>query len=700
MTPLRITVLVLLMALIMPMTLYASEAVLLDEITIHGQEINNNQEVLTIREVRESPARDIGEALNRLPGLNSVRKGAIANDVVLRGLQRDNINVLMDGIRVQGGCPSRMDPPAFHFDFAEVASIEVVKGPYDLTHAGSMGGMVNAISKTPHPGPGFSAVLTFGSYEQFNASATASLANQESDILIGYANKSSLPPKAGNGKRITEIYPATSPNRYRAETVDSDAYRIDTVWLKAGHQLTGKTRTELSLAHQNAEHVLYPALLMDAEHDRTGRVNWKTTVDQPTEFLQQARLQVYWTDVDHLMHDRFRESSRPSMMVSRDYMMETDANTTTVGASLSGDVNLGEGRLRGGIDGFYRNWDAVNRSAMFMSYTAQPMIPDVDHDQVGLFAEYQRPITSGLTLETGLRLDYADSEANDLDSTRLGSLYQPYFDTTLSHSNDFFEPSANLQLTWEPADAIELFFGLASASRMPDAQELYIGLQRIPTMMNPGASNWLGNPSLDPPRNNQADVGLIFRGERFFLSGTAFFSRIDDYINIVTLADPDGPDAGTLPGAKSYDNVDAQLWGGEIAGQLSLPWDLYLSGNLAYTRGENRETNKPLAEMPPLSGAFAVRYDNGSWFVELEEEFADRQDRVDQALNEAETAGWGVTHLKAGANIDRWSVFAGVNNLFDKYYFSHLSYQRDPFRTGVKVPETGSFMYLTLMYEY
>ena len=155
-----------------------------------------------------------------------------------------------------------------------------------------------------------------------------------------------------------------------------------------------------------------------------------------------------------------------------------------------------------------------------------------------------------------------------------------------------------------------------------------------------------------------------------------------------------------MPPAKTYQNIDASLWGGELAGQVSLPWDLYLSASLAYTEGENRDTNQPLAEIPPLSGDIALRYDVDTWFIEARERFADQQDRVDNSLNEEETHGWGVTDLKAGVNFERLSIIAGVNNLFDKYYFTHLSYQRDPFQSGVKVPETGSFAYLTVMYRY
>lgn len=701
MSPLRLTTLIVVLVVLCPALPCRAETVLLDEIVVRGETILPQDEVLTIREVRESSARDIGEALANIPGITGLRKGAIANDVVLRGLQRDNINVLMDGVRVQGGCPSRMDPPSFHFDFAEVESIEIVKGPYDLRYAGSMGGLVNAIGKTPQAGPGFSAALTYGSYDLLQSSLTASHATDDYSLLAGYAYKYSLPPKDGNGKRITDVYPQSSKNRYREEKIDDKAYDINTFWVKGGYQLSGNTHTELSLAHQDAQHVLYPGLLMDAEHDRTNRLNWTTTIDRPSELVEAVELQLYVTDVDHLMHDEYRESSRPSMMVTRDYMMATDADTTMLGLNLSGTLAVGEGSLKGGIDGFYRNWDATNSSAMYMAYADQAMIPDVEHNQFGLFAEYAWDASQTLAIKTGLRLDYAESDATDLNDARLAGFYQPYHPgSSLDAENDYFEPTATLQLFYKAGEGVELFAGVASASRMPDPEELYIGLQRIPTMMAPALTSWVGNPGLDPVRSNQVDLGVKFSGDKFFLNGSIYYRRINDYITLVDVEDPDGMAPGTLSPAKSYSNIDAELWGGEISGQVSLPLNLFLSGSLAYTEGEDRDSNEPLAEMPPLSGTAAIRYDVDSWFFEIQERFADNQNRVNDELKEDKTSGWGVTDLKAGVNLEKWQVFAGVNNLFDKYYVTHLSYQRDPFRSGVKVPETGAFAYLTVMYRY
>jgi len=676
----------------------AAEPVVLEEIVVQGELLPTTEETLTIREVRESSARDIGEALESLPGLTGVRKGGIANDVVLRGFQGDDINVLMDGVRVHGGCPSRMDPPSFHFDFAEVESISVVKGPYSLRYPGSLAGLVEISGRGIEPGLGASANLTYGSFELFHASATGSYGGETLETLIGYAYKYSLPPESGDGKRITDIYPQTSPNRYRSDELDSRAYEINTVWLKEAVKLSSSARTELSLSYQDADHVLYPGLLMDAEYDRTTRADWRTSVEKPFAGLDRLELQLYWTAVEHLMNDRLRESSQPSMAVTRDVMMETDAETGVLGGSLFGSGKLAGGELSGGVDAYRRNWDAENISAAWNAYAPQAMIPDVDSDQLGAFAEYQHSLTATWGLKGGVRFDYLNSDAQALEQDRLDTLYQPYYSTTLASENDFSEPSGNLQLFWKPRDGVELFTGVASAARMPDPQELYIGLQRFATMMNPGAFNWIGNPDLQPVRNNQADLGAKFSGGRYLVSGSLFYSRADNYIAVVELPDPDG--AGPLVHAKSYENIDAEIWGGELDVQVSLPLDLFLLADLSYTEAEDRDSGTPIAETPPLMGSAAVRYDIETLFVELGERFADRQDKVDPGLSEEETPGWGVTDLKAGLNLKRWRFIAGVNNLFDSYYQTHLSYQRDPFRSGVKVPETGRFAFLTVGYRF
>jgi iron complex outermembrane receptor protein len=653
-----------------------AQNLMLDEIVVRGQKEKLNQENLTMREVAESPARDIGEALAQVEGVSIVRKGAIANDVVLRGFQRDNINVLVDGARLHGACPNRMDSPAFHYDFAQVEKVEIIKGPYDLSNPGSMGGAVNAVSRRPAKGPGAGLNLTYGSYNSLNASAIGSYGGETLDALAGYAYKYSKAPKSGDGKRITEIYPATSPNRYKPEAVDSRAYEINTGWGKLGVNPTAESRAEFFYSYQDADHVLYPYLLMDAEYDRTSLFNASYSAGL-SDGNGQTRVQVYWDRVDHLMDDRYRASSAPSGTVTREYSMRSIAVTATSGAKLQGALPVGGGTLRAGADFYRRNWDVVNRRAMASAYAPLNMIPDADIRNAGAFAEYERAVSETVTLKGGARGDFASAKAGTGNATAAAGT-----------KKDYRELGADAQLSVRPSDNLEFFAGLARGARLPDQKELFLSIPN--TGVTPTTNkNTFGNPGLRPTVNREADLGMKYSVEKFYANASVFYSDLHDYINLTGFQS-----AGPVRNI-TYENVEAVILGGEAGAQLSLPADLFARCSLSYARGRNVTGRRPLSEMPPLKGSASLRYDDGTLMFEAVEQLAARQSRVDSSLQEARTPGWAVTDLKAGFTRGDFSLYAGVNNLFDKFYYTHLSYLRDPFASGLKVPESGRNFYVT-----
>lgn len=653
-----------------------AETYTLDEVLIKGKAVPPNEDRIEGRDIKETPAKDVGEALRPLPGLDLVRKGAIANDVVIRGLRQDNVNVLIDGMRLYGGCPSRMDPPSSHVDFAEVEQIHVLRGPYDLENGG-IGGSVNVLTRPAQRGTPSELNLSYGAYDAWNASGLLSQSWDRFTGQLGHSYKSSGIPTAGSGKSIADVYPATDANRYRSETLSSKTYEMNTTWLKLGYA-PGTARMELDVANQNARHVLYPYLLMDAESDIMNRVNWSYQQDQ-------TNVQAYWNRVDHGMDNRYREVSRGT---PSDYTMRTDAMAQAYGARASSAMPWLGGILRGGLDAYSRNWNNTtvmyNKSnSMTMS---QPSIPDVTLQDLGLFGEYALKPTPKLSLRGGLRGDVARTTAAQIDETRL-AFYRAYYPDTQTRA-DNAELGGNVQAAYSLADGLELFGGLARGVRMPDPQERFIGIRKAM------GANWLGNPNLRPSKNHQADLGLRYRGEAYSVSASLFGSNIQDFVDLGTLPDPDG--AGPLLQAKSYQNVDARLLGGELAMQAALPLDLFLLGGLSYVEGQNLTGNRPLAEMPPLKGRLGLRYDREAYFIEASESFASAQNRIDATLNETATPGWMTTELRAGAKWGNTTLSAGVNNLFDVDYSTHLAYLRDPFSAGVKVPESGRNFYLSV----
>lgn len=59
-----------------------------------------------------------------------------------------------------------------------------------------------------------------------------------------------------------------------------------------------------------------------------------------------------------------------------------------------------------------------------------------------------------------------------------------------------------------------------------------------------------------------------------------------------------------------------------------------------------------------------------------------------------------MVNVKVGGNFKGFTINAGIDNVFDKKYYEYLSYQRNPFATGVKVPEPGRTFYVNVSYTF
>jgi iron complex outermembrane receptor protein len=385
------------------------------------------------------------------------------------------------------------------------------------------------------------------------------------------------------------------------------------------------------------------------------------------------------------------ERRTSSVAKPRAYSMGTQANTKTAG----GKAETVLGGLTLGVEGYDRRWDATNEMAG-AGYAPQAMIPDVRVRVGGVFGEYVRPLGHGLALTGGVRLDRADSEADPGRANTV--LYEAYQGTRSLTSTDTL-PAGKLRLAWRHG-AWEVAGGVGHAPRVPEANERYLALKRMGT-------DWVGNPELDPSRNTALDLAVGFTRAGFRLDLGLFASRVDDFITVY-----DQPRRSPLPGvmnavARSFANVDASLAGGELGWSLPIVFGrVFVSGDVSYVRGSQKGdasrgiAEGPLAEMPPLRSRVAARYDDGRFFGSVEGVFAADQERVDASLNEGRTPGWGTMNASAGLRQGRLQVTAGLANLFDRLYVEHLSYQRDPFRTGVRVPELGRSFFANASFRF
>jgi iron complex outermembrane receptor protein len=641
-------------------------------------ETHSPHDSMEASELRESTARDLGEALSLKPGVWKVRKGGIANDVVLRGFREDDVTVLIDGARIAGACPNRMDPPAFHIDFSEVDRVEIDPSAGRMAAQGSLGGLINVVTKKPGQGLRADVSLVAGSWSMINPSATVSWGSDKFAVLGGFSHRSSGVFEDGAGTVFTE------DANYNSSAQGADAYDINTAWTRLyfrpgdGHEL------HLSYARQEADDVLYPTLMMDALIDDTDRLVAGYRWNPKGGFLRSLRATAYATQVDHWMTDSLRMTSEGAPL---GWGMGTNATTRMIGGTIEAEL----WEIIVGLEGYTRNWDAWTEMAR-MGYMRQYSIPNVDLETLGLSARWLHGFTDRTRMELGARVDRVSTSADE--SIANTGLYYAYHGTTSTSRTDT-EPSFSLLLSHDLSQGLTLSGSLSRTSRSPDHRERYFALKRM-------GGDWVGNPELAPPVATGGELAMNWSTGAGTLTASAWTERVDGYVLLYSQ-----PRINMVPGvmnprAMTYTNVDADLRGASLSGSVAFSSRISLSGSASYVRGtmdpieELGIYSTDLPEMPPLSARLALRWQNTKFFTEIEGLGAGSQDNVDEDLNESTTPSWGIMNLKAGYTMGRWRIQAVLANIFDRAYHEHFSYLRNPYRSGYVLNEPGRNFSLTL----
>ncbi len=660
-----------------------SNVFLLKPLTIFGHpkdfEAFKSQKTLT----RENSV-DLAQSLNNQLGIFNYSKGVIANDIVLNGLNRDNINVLIDGARIYGACPARMGVPAFHIPLNFIQGVKIVYGPYDVTHQGSMGGLVDI--KTIYPKLGTHGNVSFNanSYGFLNPNAEFSFNNGKFYFVGGYSFKTAEPYKDANGTKITNYI----KNEYKSTPTHD--FNINSYFAKFG--FTPNTNTDIGISYikQSANNVLYPFLSMDAIYDRTNIVNFHIDKENISKDIKNIEFRAYYSDVRHLMTNQYRVASM---------YMATFARSASYGSSMSSKIF----DTTFGIDFYRRDWYATNQT--FSRMTPPYIIPDVFITNIGAYTKRDFNLTKSLKLKFGLRVDNTKSTPDNSliarDFMAYKNAYQTFYGISPSDKTDTylsgylkFEKALNQNNT--------AFIGFGHVVRVPDPEERYIYLYNMGSNGNP-SSLWIGNPDLKPAQNNEFDIGLNSSYNKFNFSLDAFYRYITDYITITQFPT-------TIMGkpytVNEYWNTTVFMNGINIGAKYFITKNISINSKTSYTRGyqitnvSKHITSPNLPDIPPLREILSLRYDNKRYFGEIQTILAPTQNNVNTDLKEQKVPGYGLVNVSVGFNYKGFSVSAGVDNLLNQEYYSYNDYYSNPFNQGVKLPEPGRTFYANVSYSF
>lgn len=670
-------------------------SLLADEVQMQTIDVNANIDTEVIKDIHGEDVKsaDLAEALfKQSPSVSLVRRSGIANDVIVRGQKKDNISVTIDGAKVCGACPNRMDPPVSHVLTNNIDYIEMDEGPYSVEDFGVLSADVKIRTIKPEVGFHGDLNLGVGSWGYQKAAATLTGGNDIVRFLISDSTESSEQYEDGDGndfvgqiQREIDAGRAIPAVQYQDKYKGMDAYEKNTLMAKLFWNITDNQELRLSYTANRSDDVLYPSSKMDALYDDSDIYNAEYIVKDLGRYSKELYVQLYRSEVEHPMSTKYR------LKGAKDYMTHT-LTTQVDGAKLKNRFDLGGHEVTAGVDYSLRNWDGWytknDKPLDLVSGGKMPYhsIYDVDTENVAFFLKDKVQLDK-LVLDMGLRYD-----TTDIDSAY-----------AKQQSNSYDELNGYIMGIYHVDSSLKIYGGFGKSSRVPDAKELYwLG----------SMGNEIGTPKLEDTINYEFDLGV----EKQFNSGMvkfkAFYSILDNFIaynasNTITKM-------GKTMAYHAYENVDATIYGFELSGTYVATESLYFDYGMAYQKGEKDRpltgqsgTNMP--EIPPLKFNGAVNYDwDETLSLRAELVASDTWSDYDAENGEQEIDGYAVVNLKATKIfMKNFEVTVGADNLFDKTYAVSNTYkdlillptviQND---TIMLMNEPGRYVYANVRYKF
>ncbi|MDX4050034.1 TonB-dependent receptor [Aliarcobacter skirrowii] len=655
--------------------LSANEAVKLEQVNI--VEKSNSKLIKNINS-EELKSADLAEALMKnSANISIVRRNGIANDIILRGQKKDNINILIDGAKIYGACPNRMDPPTSHVVTNNIKSVKIIEGPYDVENFGTLSGLVKVETKDPKEGFHGELNLNAGSFNYKKASATIEGGNDKVKALISASTEKSDPYKDGNGDNFLEQQikkmGATSTHLYNSDNVD--AFEKNSVLSKLQFNITDNQDLKVSYSANRSDGILYPAGPMDADWDDSDIYTLGYTIRDLGAFSKQLDLDYYYSKVDHPMSGKLRNGNGTSYMTNH-------LKTSIWGATVKNSLEVSDSLITLGLDTSVRNWRGYMYTTMIATGTIieRPFnnrMYDTDTKNKAIFTKFEKTI-GNLDIEAGLRYDYTDIETQrpNVDDKKYTGL------------NGYLFTAYNFD------EKNKVFAGIGKSSRVPDARELYqLGSKPSYFTEIDSINASKSNPNLDQTKNYEVDLGFEKTIGNFNIKPKIFYSELKDYIY----------------NSSKFENIDAKIYGADLSGYYYFTDDLSLDFALAYLRGkkDGNYIDKDLAEIPPLKANFALNYEYKKAKFKAEVIAVDRWDSYDASAKEQEIAGYAVVNLKYTQELFKhFELTLGVDNLFDKVYNSTNTYQDVNYvKTGtnedqILFNDPGRYGYVNLKYSF
>tara|TARA_B100000212_G_scaffold262739_1_gene202468 strand:- start:920 stop:3121 length:2202 start_codon:yes stop_codon:yes gene_type:complete len=676
------------------------------ESTPLGTSINETSQawsVLSGDELEKSKSGTIAESLSNVPGVSQSFFGPSANRPIIRGLDKNRVRMLQNGIDTFD-VSAQSEDHAIPVDPLFVERIEILRGSSALLHGGSaIGGVVNVIDRSiptsPYTSPGASLQSSYTSVNDgWNYGAMAFGGSETLSFQINgfkrdfkdYDTPTFLVKEheghENEGHEEEGHDEEGHDEEFKAHNKVENSYGDSSSFGFGGARHWDGGFAGISFSHYEntygvpgAEHAI-----IELESDR---FEARSAFDvSGSDWLQAVELKFGYGDYLHSEAHLENHEEEGHEEEGHEEGEHEEGPTKYLREGFETRIALKHeiGNLRGvfGLHGLFDELKIDGEESIFAggehNETNQKYgnITNEDAQKLAIFLIEEFDLSESTLLNAGIRLEGFD---RDLDTNGT----EPDVDDT--------SLSASIGFSHELSEGWNLSSNLNYAERLPDTAELYSYGAHHATH-----SFEVGDPSLE--KETAVGIEVILRRTIGKVTGqlSAFHTEFDDYIfTHATGREHEvghGDHTEHLP-EMQYEAVDAEFQGLEAElDWLALEnqgWSLLLSSYGDVLRGKNKTDNTHLPRVAParLGVGFEIQADKLRFGLDLTRVF--KQDRIpvheEEEGHEEEDHGHEATATDAYSLLNAYAaydlsigdsvgeVFVRGFNLTDELGYNHTS---------------------------
>ena len=624
--------------------------------------------VLEGTKLERSKSNTLGQTLSKEPGVSQSFYGPSASRPIIRGLDKNRITILENGVS-SFDVSSSSEDHAVPLDPSMIERIEILRGSAALLYGGNaIGGVVNVIDNS---------IPTQSYADSAGGSFLSSYTSINKGWNVGanaYGGSDSLSFQLNGLKK--EYWEYESPNgKVKNSMGDRSSFGIGgSHIMESGYAGLSYSNYESSynIPGEHAEN----KTRLETKRDR---FEFRSEIEVgDSDWLQGIDVNIGFGDYEH------------SEIGMENGALPFETHATYLRKGWDGRVTLNHeiGSLRGafGLHGQLDDFKIVSEhgESIFAGKTINPAISSEDTTKLALFLVEEFDMSESTTANGGFRWEYVDREFTATPSVA-------------DKSDSIFSASAGLTQTL--SELWNVSGNLNYSERLPESSELFSDGAHHAT-----EGYEIGDPSLGKESSRGVEVVLRRTSGKVTGQLAGFFTKFNNYIFLHDTGvhvDEDGnlEPAGGFPAGteefpqRKYEGVKADFYGLEMElDWLAIEnpgWSLILSAYGDTLRGKNKSENDNLPRIAParLGFGFEVQQEKLSFGADLKRSF--KQDDVSKSgghghgghTGEEETPAYTMLNAFASYDLDimnsQGQVFVRGNNLTDELAHVHTSFLKE-----------------------